>query len=221
MGTINVPRVKIVELLGLSPDVDDATLVAALNKAIAQQQAKNAEKQLEAEDRRIVMAAINDGKIGPNRREFWMGALKSNRADNRSILASLTAVPAALRRTAASANMQNPATVDPGSDGTWVTDEQLNAYIESDEAMHPAIWAMGKGRGGSYGLKEPSPRYFVSAAYENPWDPKPKLVDNPDGTATWQNQEPDLETLGVVQGPRPQNGFNRFRGNPSGRTNPR
>jgi len=93
---IDVPRSKVLEVLGLPPNVDDATLKSALEQAIATQELRRSgaarasqEHALEAEDRRIVQAAVDAGKIGPQRAQFWMGALKSDRAANRALLASL------------------------------------------------------------------------------------------------------------------------------------
>lgn len=96
MATVNVPRAELARLVGVSPDVDDATLHAAIEKTIAAQKARETaaarsgmEQRLEAEDRRIVAAAINDGRLSPGSRERWLKALKTNRGANRSVLASL------------------------------------------------------------------------------------------------------------------------------------
>ncbi len=96
MTMIQVPRTEIAQLLGLPPDVDDATLSAAVEEALARQKnrkvaaARNSdEERLVAEDKRIVAAAINDGRLSLTSRERWLNALKSDRATNRTMLASL------------------------------------------------------------------------------------------------------------------------------------
>ena len=65
MAMIQVPRAEIIELLGLSPDVDNATLQAAMEAAIARGKQHEVtaaqasrEQQLRAEDRRLVNAAF-------------------------------------------------------------------------------------------------------------------------------------------------------------------
>ena len=87
---------EIAQLLGLPPDVDDATLSAAVEEALARQKnrkvaaARNSdEERLVAEDKRIVAAAIDDGRLSLTSRERWLNALESDRATNRTMLASL------------------------------------------------------------------------------------------------------------------------------------
>jgi hypothetical protein len=71
----------------LSPNVDDATLNAAIERTIGQQKAREAavirateaaraEARLQDEDRRIVEAAIQQGKVHASRQQFWLDALK-------------------------------------------------------------------------------------------------------------------------------------------------
>lgn len=87
---VNVPRAEILRLLGLSSDVDDETLNTAIEAALSRQktrEAAGAEERLRAEDRRLVNAAYNEGKIV--NRDNWVAALAANRQENRAVLASL------------------------------------------------------------------------------------------------------------------------------------
>lgn len=97
---IAVPTAELAELLGLPPDVDDATLRKAMAELLASVEAREAreaevaaaaaEQRLQAEDRRIVAAACNEGKLPASRIEFWCSALQQDRARNRAVIASLS-----------------------------------------------------------------------------------------------------------------------------------
>jgi hypothetical protein len=94
MAKVTVPRAEVAELLGLSPDVSDEELHKAFADAAAaldakkRGQAADAEEQrLRAEDRRLVNAAYNDGRIV--NRDNWAAILATNRRENRALLASL------------------------------------------------------------------------------------------------------------------------------------
>lgn len=91
MGMIQVRRSEVTELLGLPADVDDKTLHAAMEAAVSSQKAREAagaeEQRLRAEDRRLVNAAYNAGKIV--HRDNWIAALAVNRQENRALLASM------------------------------------------------------------------------------------------------------------------------------------
>jgi hypothetical protein len=92
MAKVTVPRTQITELLGLPPDVDDETLNRELEKAIARVGAtavSAAEQRDRAEDRRIVLAAVNDGRIPASRVGFWLDACARDRTGNREIIAVL------------------------------------------------------------------------------------------------------------------------------------
>jgi hypothetical protein len=96
MADIAVPRAEVAELLGLPADTDDETLRKAMADLVAAHQAREAEaiaaaaeQRLVAEDRRLVIAACNAGKLPANRIDFWCGALQRDRVGNRAILASL------------------------------------------------------------------------------------------------------------------------------------
>lgn len=95
---IRVQRSVLAEMLRLAPDSDDATIRAAMREAIAANEATIAadqaravaaadEQALRAEDRRLVNAAFNDGRI--LNREQWVGYLAADRTTNRQLLASL------------------------------------------------------------------------------------------------------------------------------------
>ncbi|WP_247600183.1 hypothetical protein [Mycobacterium intracellulare] len=93
---VNVPRAEILRLLGLSSDVDDQALQQAIDSRLADIEADKqsqlvsaAEQRAQAEDRRIVVCAVNDGRLTANKIEFWCDALQRDREGNRAILASL------------------------------------------------------------------------------------------------------------------------------------
>lgn len=93
---VRVPRAEIVRLLGLSPNVDNVTLQREMDSALARIRTDKAaaavsaaEQRARAEDRRIVIAAYNEGKITQSRIDFWCSAMQRDRAGNRAVLASL------------------------------------------------------------------------------------------------------------------------------------
>jgi hypothetical protein len=90
---MEVPRAEVVELLGLPADVSDEDLGRALTKALesAGERAlvSAAEGQARAEDRTIVVAAVNEGRVHPTRIQFWLDALQRDRAGCRQVIASL------------------------------------------------------------------------------------------------------------------------------------
>jgi len=95
-----VPRVELVGLLGLPPDVSDEELqrelaaqLAAIKAAKEAQQVSAAEQRARAEDRGLVLAAHNDGRVHRDRVEFWCDALSRDREANRALLASLAPGP--------------------------------------------------------------------------------------------------------------------------------
>jgi hypothetical protein len=96
---VAVPRAKVAELLGLPEDTDDATLMAAWDAKAAALNAEEkalvaaaAEAAACAEDRRIVNAAISDGRLPESRREFWLASIPKNREGNRAVIASLAPI---------------------------------------------------------------------------------------------------------------------------------
>lgn len=95
MAKINVPRAELTRLCGLPADADDETLSKAMAELLAAAEARKAqsvaaaaEQQLVAEDKRIVAAAINDGRLPVDRAAFWLDACARDRS-NRQIIASL------------------------------------------------------------------------------------------------------------------------------------
>ncbi len=95
---IDVLRSTLTEMLRIAPNSDEATIRKAMREAIAaneatiaaqhRQAATSAEEQrLQAEDRRLVNAAHNDGRI--LNREDWAQHLAADRVANRALLASL------------------------------------------------------------------------------------------------------------------------------------
>jgi hypothetical protein len=92
-----VPRAELAALLGLPPDTDEATLRRAMADLVATHEAREAdaiaaaaEQRLQAEDKRIVAAAINEGKLPKDRFEFWCSALQQDRPKNRSIISVIS-----------------------------------------------------------------------------------------------------------------------------------
>jgi hypothetical protein len=94
---VEVPRAKVVELLGLPADVSDEDLGRALTQALesAGEAAlvSAAEAGARAEDRSIVTAAVNEGRLPATRIAFWLDALSRDRAGCRSVIASLAPGP--------------------------------------------------------------------------------------------------------------------------------
>ena len=78
-----------------------------------------------------------------------------------------------------------------------VTNDELNAEIEADPEYHRGLWAIGV----RDGLKPPPEQLTVFPDVDVPWDPKPELVVNADGTGHYEAREPDDKWLGT-QGPR-------------------
>jgi hypothetical protein len=93
MANVEVSIDKIAELLGLDPTTDRETVLATMNRVIADQKAEQTAAQHRGEDERIVAAAIGEGKITSSNRPFWLNALKEDREGTKRVLAILTAVP--------------------------------------------------------------------------------------------------------------------------------
>jgi hypothetical protein len=95
-----VPRAELAAMLGLPADTDDETLRRAMAELLASVEAREAreaesvaaaaEQRLQAEDRRIVAAACNEGRLPSTRIEFWCSALQQDRERNRATIASLS-----------------------------------------------------------------------------------------------------------------------------------
>jgi hypothetical protein len=93
MAKVEVSRAELAELLGLAPDVDDASLQKAMDETLARRAARdNAERdrQLKEDDKRTVAAAVADGRITAATSNDWIRALKTDRAGTRRVIASLS-----------------------------------------------------------------------------------------------------------------------------------
>jgi hypothetical protein len=83
-------------LVGMDPSDGLDAIVGKMNEIIAghksvkqrEQDAKH-ERRLQDEDKRIVAAAINDGRVAREGKQAWVQALATDRAANRAMLASL------------------------------------------------------------------------------------------------------------------------------------
>jgi hypothetical protein len=91
VAKIRVPRTEVCDLLGLPVDVDEETLQHAIAEAVERQKSREAlsaaEQEARAEDRRLVAAAFNDGRIVNC--DKWINALAADRTANRALMASL------------------------------------------------------------------------------------------------------------------------------------
>jgi hypothetical protein len=83
-------------LVGLPVDTPDEVLIRAMHDAAAaidaakrDQKVAAAEQRAREEDKRIVLAAVNQGKLPESRIQFWCDALSRDREGNRQIIASL------------------------------------------------------------------------------------------------------------------------------------
>lgn len=70
------------------------------------------------------------------------------------------------------------------------TVDDMNAQIMSDPEMHRAMWRMGV----RDGIDKPPEQITGTPAVEPSWDPRPRLVENPDGTAQWETPQADFGT---------------------------
>lgn len=127
-----------------------------------------AERQARADDRRIVIAAHNAGKIPSSRIEFWCEAMQKDRAGNRAIIAALAPVP----RTAS--------TVEARPTSRYRQPPNAAAIPEvaaADEALYNEVaWKMGH----RAGIEPPNQQvtYFHDSS-------APYVAMNPDGTGQW------------------------------------
>jgi hypothetical protein len=222
MSKVSVPRAELAALVGLTADADDETLQKAIDEKLIEtntQRVAASAAQLEADDRRLVEAAIQQGKFGPSRREHWLHALKQDRDGAKSVIAVLAAVPQAftgqpafdpeIERVSAitTGRPYEPAPAPqaavqaaaaqraPSQRGTdpVTSMQELNAAIEADPQMHRAVWAIG---GPGFGLKKPAEPMTAYPDVEEPWNPKPRLVVHDDGTGHWETPKADWELPG-------------------------
>ena len=140
----------------------------------------------------VVADAVRDGKIPPARARFWMDALDADPAGARSMLAMLAAPSNGSRRgtvrPTAVRNQSSAAPVAGQPVARVETIDEMNARINSDPELQAIAWEMGVRDG-----IEPPPVVFVTEPkYEPPWDPKPQVVTNADGSTEWIFPEPDF-----------------------------
>lgn len=113
MAKITVPRAELAELVGLPADSDDETLRRAMADLLAAHESReaeaiaaSAEQRLQAEDKRIVAAAINDGRLPTDRATFWLDACKRDRVKNRAVISMLAKGLPPAEKVAADADLQ-------------------------------------------------------------------------------------------------------------------
>jgi hypothetical protein len=181
---VAVPIQELIEMLGLPADATREQIAAAMDEITAEGEALELERQFEAEDVRIVAAAMYDAKIPVARGEVWLNALKLDRVTNRALIASLAAgIPTeassraarALLTTRSSRASASPASADadlrPARIVTGKDPEKWTAQ-DYDEA---ALFKMGV-----RGAQLPG-----SASWYSPSPNQPTLVENGDGTGYW------------------------------------
>jgi hypothetical protein len=150
----------------------------------------------EAEDRRIIAAAIKDGRIPGQRQQFWAEALKRDRKGSRALIASL--VPGLLRSgnaairpadTAADAEMANAFAKVTGQplgrtrapQAAPVANTLQPVQHTTDDALYNEVaWKMSPSRARQAGIAPPTSQFTY---WEDP--DAPKVVMNPDGTGQW------------------------------------
>jgi hypothetical protein len=100
-------------MVGLPADSDDETLRRAMADLLAAHESReaeaiaaSAEQRLQAEDKRIVAAAINDGRLPTDRATFWLDACKRDRAKNRAVISMLAKGLPPAEKVAADADLQ-------------------------------------------------------------------------------------------------------------------
>jgi hypothetical protein len=86
---VSVALADLARLVGVDPDSDRSTVESAMQLLISAHQARQSEARLRIEDRALVDAAVNDGRISADSATFWCEALKQDRCGNRPLLASL------------------------------------------------------------------------------------------------------------------------------------
>ncbi len=182
---ITVPRGELLRLLGLPQDsaMSDAELVERAQRRAAELAGERsvaaAEQLARAEDRRIVLCAVNDGRIPKGRIDFWVDALQRDREGNRALLASFAPglrpaeqlvvdaeVEATHRRVLERLGLGQPQTVAAA--------EQLSPY--------PRTVRDADGFGRSSGERVPDP-YII------PDFPAPQRVSQGKPMSEWTEQE--------------------------------
>ncbi|WP_142256613.1 hypothetical protein [Mycobacterium colombiense] len=221
METVVVSAAELAELariVGVDPASDWETIKAAADKLLAEDAAKRsaqnrsqAEKVLEAEDRRLVAAAVNDGRLTAQSAQSWRAALKRDRPGNRLVLASLAPgirpdgrigpdpdsdledvynrlmapwLGGQTKSVAASRSQsQLPRHTAPWrpSNSAEMTGRS-EADIDADPTYRHVAWNLGARF--RDGLKPPESTYYGIPAIND--DYTPELIENGDGTAYWK-----------------------------------
>jgi hypothetical protein len=185
MAEIAVPRAEVAKLVGLPADATDEELQKAMADLLAVQAAQEAESVAAAaearevaEDKRIVAAAVADGRLPANRAEFWCAALKNgNREANRAVVGMLTP------------GWRSPERVALDNDL-----ERIHAKVMAQfgGAPQPRTVAASDGFGRQPGENLPAP-------YRSPDVPAPVVIQKGVSPADWtpkQAQDAMLRRLG-------------------------
>jgi hypothetical protein len=206
MGLSFAERREAVRVLGLPPNVDDLTLGYELQKARASAAGRQllaaadaavaaAERRACAEDTRIVLAAVDDGRIPVTRVEFWCEALQRDRDRNRAVLAALSPDGMAPRRVEAAApadavreraildslGLPIAQVPDPVRIRRGVPPEQWTQQQHSDYFMHK----LGTRFSGGGSVKPPPQDVW----YQPSPDDLSEFVETADGQGYWREKD--------------------------------
>lgn len=143
----------------------------------------------------VITDALRDGRIGPARAQFWSEALDADPSGARKMLAMLEPVPNCSKPAAAGGSKApcNKASASPMAPPAAPTPQgetldELNARINADPEMQAFMWRMGI----RDGIEAPPVVFTREPDYEAPWDPKPRMVTNADGSVDQVFPEPDF-----------------------------
>jgi hypothetical protein len=149
-----------------------------------------------AEDRRLIAAAIMDGRIPGQRQQFWADALQRDRKGTRALIASL--MPGILTSSSATTRTDMTAADAEMADAfAKVTGQPLGrtrapqpapvantlqpVQHTTDDALYNEVaWKMSPNHARREGIAPPSSQFTY---WEDP--DAPKVVMNPDGTGQW------------------------------------
>lgn len=182
---IAVPTAKIAELLGLPPDTPESELRQAMADLLAAHEAREAdaiaaaaEQRLQAEDKRIVAAAINDGRLPADRATFWLDACKRDRTTNRAVISMLAKGLPPAAKVAADADLQ-----------------RVHGKVMAGLGL-PTNPLRSVEAAGGFGQQ---PGETLPAPYRNPACPAPVVIQKGTSPADWtpkQTQDAMLRRLG-------------------------
>ncbi|BBY35889.1 hypothetical protein MMAN_58050 [Mycobacterium mantenii] len=166
LASLVSPRADMLRAAGVDPDLE-YDLEYAYDRIVAP-----LDLSRDDADRRLVNAAIAEGKIGLESRQTWLNALATNHDAAAQTIASMPATPRITRSVMASqSSRQSPV---QGRSG---------AEIDADPAYRDVAWRLGPGF--RNGLKPPEVRYFAIPEVDD--DFASELIDNGDGTARWSS----------------------------------